>query len=185
MRLVSIFNVLCRAVHTMDTSNNPLPPILDFEASSLSDTSYPISAGLVVAGEVYYWVIKPQPDWIDWSLESQAIHGIKRSFLEDHGLPVCQVYTEITEKLNGHEVIYSDAPAWEGLWLQRLGAFNLRIANISELISIDQRECFSNELANTFASNKLMQHRADHDALAIALTVKKLRRNQVSEDGLK
>ena len=157
-----------------------LPPILDFEASSLSDTSYPISAGLVVADKVYYWVIKPQPDWIDWSLESQAIHGLKRSFIEEHGMPVHQVYTEITEKLNGYQVIYSDAPAWEGLWLQRLGAFNLRIADIGELIGIDQREGFSSELAKTFASHKLTQHRADHDALAIALTVSKLRGNEVS-----
>ena len=151
-----------------------LPPILDFEASSLSDTSYPISAGLVVAGQVYYWIIKPQADWIDWSLESQAIHGLKRSFLEEHGVPVQQVYAEITEKLNGYQVIYSDAPAWEGLWLQRLGVFNLRIADIGELIGNDKREGFSSELAKTFASNKLTQHRADHDALAIALTIKKL-----------
>lgn len=156
-----------------------LPPILDFEASSLSDTSYPISAGLVVAGQVYYWVIKPQADWIDWSLESQAIHGLRRSFIEEHGVPAHQVYAEITEKLNGHEVIYSDAPAWESLWLQRLGAFNLRIADIGELIGSNQREGFSTELARTFANNNLTQHRADHDALAIALTVEKLRTNEV------
>jgi|SRR6187402_3767815 len=157
-----------------------LPPILDFEASSLSDTSYPISAGLVVEGQAYYWVIKPQPDWIDWSLESQAIHGLKRSFLEEHGVPAHQVYTEITEKLNGYQVIYSDAPVWESLWLQRLGAFNLRIADIGELIGIDQREGFPGELAKTFSGNKLTQHRADHDALAIALTVEKLLRNDLS-----
>lgn len=156
-----------------------LPPILDFEASSLSDTSYPISAGLVVAGQVYYWVIKPQSDWIDWSLQSQAIHGLKRSFIEEHGVPVHQVYAEIAEKLSGYEVIYSDAPAWEGLWLQRLGAFNLRIADIGELIGNDRREGFSNELAKTVANNNLTQHRADHDALAIALTIEKLLKNEV------
>lgn len=160
-----------------------LPPILDFEASSLSDTSYPISAGLVVAGQVYYWIIKPEPDWIDWSLQSQAIHGLKRSFLEEHGVPAHQVYVEITEKLNGYQVIYSDAPAWEGLWLQRLGAFNIRIADIGELIGNDQRDGFSSELAKTFANNKLTQHRADHDALAMALTVEKLLRNTVGYDG--
>lgn len=90
-----------------------LPPILDFEASSLSDTSYPISAGLVVAGHVYYWFIKPEPDWIDWSLQSQAIHGLKRSFIEEHGIPAHQVYAEMIDRLIGHHVIYSDAPEWE------------------------------------------------------------------------
>ena len=151
-----------------------LPPILDFEASSLCDTRYPISAGLVVSGRVYYWIIKPEPDWIDWSLQSQALHRLKRSYIEEHGVPVHQVYTEMIDKLVGYEVIYSDAPEWESLWLRRLGAFHFRIADIGELIGNKQREGFSNELANTLSSNKLTQHRADHDALAIALTVQKM-----------
>jgi len=58
--------------------------------------------------------------------------------------------------------------------LQRLGAFSLRIADIGELIGNDQREGFAHELAKTFASHTLTQHRADHDALAIALTVRNL-----------
>jgi hypothetical protein len=151
-----------------------LPPILDFEASSLSDTSYPISAGLVVSGHVYYWIIKPQPDWVDWSLQSQAIHGLKRSFIEEHGVPARQVYAEMIDKLVGHKVIYSDAPEWENLWLRRLGVFNLRVADIGELIGNYQRDGFSRELITTFASKNLTQHRADHDALAIALTIQKI-----------
>lgn len=166
----------------MNTSRYPdlisLPPILDFEASSLSDTSYPISAGLIISGHVYYWIIKPEPNWIDWSLQSQAIHGLKRSYIEDRGVPVHQVYLEMMARLTGHRVIYSDAPAWEELWLKRLGEFNFRIADIGELIGSNQRDNFSSELNKTFASNKLTQHRADHDALAIALTVQKLRKNE-------
>jgi hypothetical protein len=151
-----------------------LPPILDFEASSLSDTSYPITAGLVLSGHVYYWIIKPEPEWIDWSLQSQAIHGLKRSYIEEYGVPAHQVYAEMIDKLVGYQVIYSDAPEWESLWLRRLGVFNLRIADIGELIGNKQREGFSGELAKIFASHKLTQHRADHDALAIALTVQKI-----------
>lgn len=89
----------------MNTSHYPdliyLPPILDFKASSLSDVSYPISAGLIVSGHVYYWIIKPEPDWIDWSLQSQAMHGLKRSYIEDHGVPVHQVCIEMTAILGG------------------------------------------------------------------------------------
>jgi len=157
-----------------------LPPIIDFEASSLSDTSYPISAGLVVCGQVYYWIIKPEPDWIDWSLPSQAIHGLKRSYIEEHGVPIHQVYAEMMDKLVGYGVIYSDAPEWESLWLRRLGPFHFRVADIGELIGKKQREGFSGELAKTFTTHKLTQHRADHDALAISLTVKKLWRSKVS-----
>ena len=84
------------------------------------------------------------------------------------------MYAELIDKLVGYQVIYSDAPEWESIGLRRLGAFNIRIADISELIGIDQRASFFTELANTFASHNLTQHRADHDALAITLTVKKI-----------
>lgn len=90
-----------------------LPPILDFEASSLSDGSYPITAGLVIQGKVHHWVIKPQPDWVGWSLTSQAVHGIKRSELMDFGMPADKVCTQMGELLTGVPFIYSDNPYWE------------------------------------------------------------------------
>lgn len=105
---------------------------------------------------------------MDWSLQSQAIHGLKWSYIEEHDIPAHQVYAEMIGRLIGHQVIYSDTPEWEGLWLRRLGVFKLRVADIGELIGKYQRDGFSSELANTFASNNLTQHRADHDALAIA-----------------
>lgn len=77
-------------------------------------------------------------------------------------------------------VIYSDAPAWERLWAQRLGEFNIRIADIGELVGSNLRDKFSSELSKTFVTRKLKQHRADHDALAIALTVKKFCSNDAS-----
>jgi hypothetical protein len=150
-----------------------IPPILDFEASSLSDTSYPISAGLIVEGKVYYWIIKPKPDWIDWSLQSQAIHGLKRSYIEDHGSPADQVFLEMSEVLTNHNIIYSDAPDWESLWLSRLGQFNIEIESIFNLIDV-AKETFSNEMILSLQSNHLVPHRADHDAIAIALTIKKM-----------
>jgi len=152
-----------------------LPPILDFEASSLSDTSYPISAGLVVAGRVYYWIIKPKADWIDWSLESQAIHGLNRSYIEEYGIPAQQVCAELMEILSGHSVIYSDARDWESMWLTRLGLSAIRVADILELVAIDQRNVFSTKRDEIFLTHNLALHRADHDALAIALTCNALR----------
>lgn len=150
-----------------------VPPILDFEASSLSDTSYPISAGLIVKGAVYYWIIKPKGDWIDWSLPSQAIHGLKRSYIDDHGIPADQVFAEILQALGDHNVIYSDAPDWESMWLGRLGKSDIKIESITNLIGNDT-EKFSNELIENFKRHQLTPHRADHDALAIAITVKSL-----------
>lgn len=154
-----------------------IPPILDFEASSLSDTSYPISAGLIVEGKVYYWIIKPKPDWIDWSLQSQAIHGLKRSYIEEYGLPADQVFYELSEILANHNVIYSDAPEWELMWLSRLGKFNIEIDSIYNLININ-RETFSSELISNFKSHDLIPHRADQDVIAIALTIKNMCGNE-------
>lgn len=151
-----------------------VPPILDFEASSLSDNSYPISAGLMVAGHVYYWLIKPKYNWIEWSPKSEAIHGLSREFIEMHGVPADKVLLEISEKLKGYVVVYSDNPEWEAMWLNRLGALDIKIVSIYTLIAQKQREHFSLYLDINFLKNNLERHRADHDALAIALTLKQL-----------
>ncbi len=83
-----------------------MPPILDFEASSLSDNSYPISAGLVVAGHVYCWSIKPKYNWLEWSPKSNKNHGISRKFIETHEIPADKAMSEISEKLRGSAVVY-------------------------------------------------------------------------------
>lgn len=151
-----------------------VPPILDFEASSLSDNSYPISAGLVIAGHVHYWLIKPKYNWIEWSPKSEAIHGLSREFIETHGVPADKVLQEISEKLKGYAVVYSDNPEWEAMWLGRLGTLDIKIISIYTLIKHRQREQFPLRLDVNFLKNSLDRHRADHDALAIALTVKQL-----------
>lgn len=78
--------------------NTILPPVLDFEASSLSDGGYPITEGLVINGELRYWAIKPELEWIDWYLASEAIHGIKRSELIDAGIPAFEVCVQMKEE---------------------------------------------------------------------------------------
>jgi hypothetical protein len=149
-----------------------LPPILDFEASSNADESYPISAGLVVKGNVYYWIIKPKTEWIDWSLPSQAIHGLKRSFVVEYGKEVEEVFNDLVNHLKGYDVIYSDAPYWESLWLSRLGSLGVDVKSITELSpQLRDKALYSQILTNTFKKHRLTRHQADHDALAIALTI--------------
>lgn len=158
------------SLHNLDG----IPPILDFEASSLSDTSYPISAGLVVAGKVHYWIIKPEPDWIDWSLQSQAIHGLSRSFIEAKGQPAHEVFNEICAAMEGHDAAYSDNQEWEKMWISRLGVAPFKIKDTAELLTPMYQRVFPIYRANTFKAHNLVTHRADHDALAIALTIKQL-----------
>ncbi len=151
-----------------------IPPILDFEASSLSDCSYPISAGLHVAGHLHYWIIKPREDWIDWSLASQAIHGLKRSHLTDRGIDISQVDRQMRDVLSDINIVYSDNPYWETIWLSRIGQFNLEIRDVRELIPAFDRKYWKLSLEKQFRTHNLTHHRADHDALALALTVYEL-----------
>lgn len=147
-----------------------IPPILDFEASSLSDCSYPISVGLIVNGQIHHWLIKPKPEWIDWSLASQAIHGMKRSYLIENGLEVQRVYDEIMQALVGYDAVYSDNPYWESRWLSQIGSFDVEIKDIQRLIPSHHKESWKTIFEQQFQKHFLMPHRADHDALALALT---------------
>lgn len=152
-----------------------LPPILDFEASSLSDCSYPISAGLIVSGQIFHWLIKPKPEWVDWSLASQAIHGLKRSHLIEHGMDTQHVYEELNCALTGFDAVYSDNPYWEFRWLSQLGKFNIEIKDVELLIPPAHKNSWKTTFEQQFQKHNLVQHRADHDALALALSIEHLR----------
>lgn len=154
------------------------PPVLDFEASSLSDQSYPVSAGLVVGGHTHYWIIKPKENWLDWCYESQQIHGFKRDYLVENGSPTDQVYDEICSLLSGIPEIYSDEPSWEQHWFLGLGRRPSAIRDIRSLIPPDKESQFHKAKTKMFMRHNLKRHRADHDAAAIALAAKHLGYNR-------
>lgn len=93
---------------------------LDFEASSLSKKSFPIEVAWVFEnGESRSALIRPAPDWTDWSPEAEAIHGIPRQRLLDEGASVGSIATEMIDALSGHK-LYASAPSWDGKWLSAL-----------------------------------------------------------------
>ncbi|NLS07761.1 transcriptional regulator [Rhizobium sp. P32RR-XVIII] len=93
---------------------------LDFEASSLSKKSFPIEVAWVFEnGQSRSALIRPAPDWTDWSPEAEAIHGIPRRRLLDEGLSVGIIATEMIDALSGHK-LYASAPCWDGKWLSAL-----------------------------------------------------------------
>jgi hypothetical protein len=93
---------------------------LDFEASSLSDDSYPIEVGWVFEdGREEAHLISPAPDWTDWDDSAEAIHGISRSRLVGDGEPHADVARRILDELGPHTV-YVSAPSWDGKWLSVL-----------------------------------------------------------------
>jgi DNA polymerase III epsilon subunit-like protein len=93
---------------------------LDFEASSLSFGSYPIEVGLVATdGREYQALIRPQPDWTDWSPGSEKIHGISRATLMAEGQPADMVARQVLAFI-GDSIIYSDAPTCDDIWMRCL-----------------------------------------------------------------
>jgi hypothetical protein len=93
---------------------------LDFEASSLSRHSYPIEVAWVFEdgrGEAH--LIRPAPDWTDWAVAAEAIHGINREVLVAEGRPVIEVARRTIDVLSGHD-LYASAPSWDGKWMSTL-----------------------------------------------------------------
>lgn len=93
---------------------------IDFEASSLSDTSYPIEVGWVWEdGREEAHLVRPAPGWTDWDRKAEAIHGITREQLDLEGEPHDVVARRMVEQLTGHD-LRASAPSWDGKWLSAL-----------------------------------------------------------------
>ena len=93
---------------------------LDFEASSLNKKSFPIEVAWVFEnGFEASRLIRPAPDWLDWSEDAERIHGISRLRLQQEGVCVEDVATLMMDQLSGHD-LYTSAPSWDGKWLSIL-----------------------------------------------------------------
>lgn len=96
------------------------PIVLDCEASGFGPKSYPIEVGFVIpSGEVFSYLIRPEPQWTFWNDESEKVHNIPRQQLFDEGLPALEVAQKLNSQLRDITV-YSDAPDFESFWLSRL-----------------------------------------------------------------
>jgi hypothetical protein len=93
---------------------------LDFEASSLSDDSYPIEVAWVFedgASETH--LIRRAPSWTDWDPQAALTHGYSRATLLADGEPHDAVAGRLVERLGGH-ALFASAPSWDGKWLSVL-----------------------------------------------------------------
>ena len=98
---------------------------LDFEASSLSEASFPIEVGWCGEdGQGESHLICPPPHWPvpgSWDPASEAVHGIALDTLMREGEPVDVVARRVWEALGSeHDVVACDAPIYDGRWLARL-----------------------------------------------------------------
>jgi hypothetical protein len=123
---------------------------LDSEASSLDETfSYPIEVawGHLTTGIIRSYLINPCAikSWTDWDPAAQAVHGLSRDYLAEHGLPPRRVAEEVVRDLAGQEV-YVTAIEDKG-WVDEL-----TMRTLGEVVAIDWRDAnhFLWKLAGTW-----------------------------------
>lgn len=151
------------------------PAVIDVEASGFGRGSYPIEVGCVLAdGRSYCALIQPVEEWTHWDASAEAVHGITREILAEHGLPVLSVAIRLNSLLQG-QTVYSDAWAHDFVWLAALHeaagvppAYHLdHLARITPEIEARQ---WSVVRADVERSLQVRRHRASADARVLQMT---------------
>ena len=131
---------------------------LDFEASSLSQDSYPIEVGWVFEdGNGEAALIRPVAAWTEWDDSAEAIHHISRETLRREGQPVAAICARLIA-FSKTLTLLASAPSWDGHWLSMLlrGAGQPR-----HLIRLQDTE-----IAFTAAARAHLGPQANDDAVA-------------------
>jgi len=115
---------------------------IDHEASSLTRRSFPIEVGWVFedgTGESH--LIRPAAGWREWSMASQAVHGITQGKLKREGKPPKAVARRALEALAGCTIV-ADQPAWDAAWFNMLlETAGLPPASMASLADIELEAC--------------------------------------------
>ena len=151
----------------------PLRTFIDVEASGLDmRESYPIEVAWVDSmGNSDSILIQPAPTWLFWDHEAEAVHGISRDTLFRRGHPLRQVAERINNAL-GMETVYSDAPNFDGRWIDFLfqAAELERDFNIVDLrILYSEIGAIATDRFHERISREAPTHRAEADARRYAL----------------
>jgi len=123
-------------------SKNQSYVVIDIEASSLGEESYPIEiAWGNDQDNITSFLINPNyvDDWLDWSVESERIHKISKGQLKKEGIKPREAYQKV-KALFGKFDVYSDAPDYDSRWLYALNMacddnYSYRIYPVSDLIN--------------------------------------------------
>lgn len=159
---------------------DPLPAIIDFEASGFGKGSYPIEVGFVLPrGAMYCTLIAPAPHWRHWDAQAESIHHITREILLAHGKQASVVAQSLNQQLRG-QTVYSDGWANDFSWLSLLfdqadmtPAF--RLDNLRALLTEVEAATWHACKQTVLAELQVQRHRASTDARVLQLTLKRLR----------
>lgn len=151
------------------------PTIIDIEASGFGSYSYPIEVGVVkYNGERYCALIKPEPGWDHWCDKAEAVHGISRELLQEHGKSPQEVCTELNSFLQ-ESMAFSDAWIHDNPWLTRLFfaarmSRSFHLSPIEYIASEEQLMLWDKTKKRLVVDLGIERHRASGDAFLIQQT---------------
>ncbi|WP_186392807.1 MULTISPECIES: hypothetical protein [unclassified Pannonibacter] len=105
------------------TGPNPKPDwiVIDFEASSLNDGSYPIEFGYCdLDMNSGGFLIRPETEWTDWHPEAASAHGIPRELLFASGIPAHEAAERVNYMADGGRSFLCDGGASDQRWYEVL-----------------------------------------------------------------
>ena len=160
---------------TTAAGSRAAPAVIDVEASGFGGSSYPIEIGFVLGdGASFCTLIRPPRDWTHWDPAAEAVHGISRQTLGQHGRSVVDSAGLLNERLRG-QVVYSDAWGYDYPWIARLfdeagfpPAF--RIESLRAVLSDDEARRWRAMKEEIRARCSLARHRASIDAWLLQQT---------------
>lgn len=155
--------------------DDPLPSIIDIEASGFGSNSYPIELGVVRDdGARFCRLIKPAQDWLHWDQEAEQLHGISRANLEKYGSSLQSVCDALNDFVGGR-LLHSDGWVVDSPWLTKLFAtagcqMRFRISPLESLLKeqhLLRWDMIKSDITNEFGGSR---HRASVDAMIIQQT---------------
>ena len=150
---------------------------LDVEASGLAQASYPIEIAWLdpVSEQKDSFLINPFtcPKWDHWDHSAELIHGISMDQLIDEGISVEDAAERLTVELGG-ERVYTDCPAHDYQWVERLyratgSRMSFRFLDVFDLVGQSEYHRLG-----SYLRQQKRPHRALADCYAIYAAVAKM-----------
>jgi hypothetical protein len=168
------------------TGKNPKPDwiVIDFEASSLHHGSYPLEFGYCDLNmNSGGFLIRPEPEWTDWSVAAQNTHSIPRELLFAIGIPAREAAERVNYMTADGKTFLCDGGASDQRWYEVLFRATDIVPEIMTLRDFDLRlnvaaslhEDLGDELGDLDVLCEMRDrgilsspHRAEPDARALA-----------------
>ena len=157
-----------------------VPSILDVEASSFGQGSYPLEVGYVLEdGAWKCMLVRPAPDWNHWTPAAEELHGIRRTDLLEYDLLPAVVADALNHHLGGR-TLYSGVWGHDDSWLARLydaagRAPAFRLESLQALLTESEIAHWRTLKEPVAVTSGLPRHCACTDARLLQAAVGKLR----------